>query len=78
MGGVAERTEVGVVGCFDEDSAAGLGEAVDFLDRRDDVFNVLDDVYQQDAVETAVAKRQRAAIDVGDDVGSGVAVVVDA
>ena len=75
--GVAERAEVGVVRRFDHDPGAGLSDAVELFDRADDIGDVLDDVDEPDLREDAVAERQLAGIDVGDDVGSGVRIAVD-
>ncbi len=77
MGGVAERTEVGVVRCGDENPPIRGQQAMEFLHRPDDIRNMLDDVYRPHLSEGAVAKWKREVVEVRDDVGFGVGVAVE-
>ncbi len=50
---------------------------MDFFDRGDDVGDMLDDVYKPDFAEYVVPEREFSRVNVGDDIGGGVAVAVD-
>jgi len=79
MGGVAEGTEVGVVGGSEEDAAAGPGQAMKLLHGADHILHVFNHVDSADLSEGAVAKGVRKAVEVGEDVGAagGIAVETD-
>src|SRR5580704_3893993 len=78
VGGVAERAVVGVVRRGNENRAAGFCDAVKFFHRGDDVGDVFDDVLAANVVEGVVFKRERAFIEMRDDVGGGVDVHIEA
>jgi imidazolonepropionase-like amidohydrolase len=78
MGGVAERTVIGVVRCLDSDTAAGAYEAMEFLHGADNVGNVFDNVDGAEMVEGAVAERVREGIEIAENVGGAGGVGIDA
>src|SRR5262245_37062727 len=78
MGGIAERTEVGVVRGFDPHRAAGADEPMELLHRADHVGQVFDHVDGGDAIERAVAERVREAVEIGEDVGAARGIAVEA
>ena len=78
MGGIAEGTEIGVVRRDDVDGAAWAHQAMEFLNRADDVGYVLDHVYGPQLIERIVAERVREMVEVADDVGVRPGVAIDA
>ena len=77
MGRVAERAEVRVMGCGDEDAAARGQQAVEFFHGPDDIGNMLDDVDGAHLPKRIVAEGEREMVQVADDVGFGVGVAVE-
>src|ERR1035441_10542886 len=77
VGGVAERTEIGVVRRLDPHRAARAHQAVKFLHGADDVAHVLDRVNGGHAVERTVGERVRQSIQVHQHVGAAGGVPVD-
>jgi len=78
MGGIAERTEIGVMRRGDEDRSTSARDAVEFLHGGDNVGDVFDDVNGADFVKYAFAKGKRAAVNVAEDVGRGAGILVNA
>ena len=77
VGGIAERTVVGVVRGLDSDAAAGYDEAVKFFHGADYVGHVLDDVNGAQAPEGAVGEGIREAVEIAEDVGGAGRVEID-
>ena len=67
--GVAERTEVGVMGSFDAHESPRADEAMKFLHGADDVGDVLDDVYGVEFVEGVVREGVWEMVQGADDIG---------
>jgi len=78
MGGVAKGAEVGVVGGDDDGAAVGAEEAMEFFDGADDVGDMLDDVDGADFAKGGVAEGPGEAVEVGDNVGAGMRIAVEA
>jgi hypothetical protein len=62
----------------DENRAAGFCDAMKFFHGGDDVGDVFDHVLAADVVEGVVFERERAFIEMRDDVGGGVHVHIEA
>ena len=69
VGGIAERTEVGVVRRDDERLAAGTQQAVEFLHGLDYVGDMLDHMNGLQFIEDRVAERVGKTVEVADYVG---------
>ena len=78
MGGVAERTEVGIVRRDEKYSAPGHQQAMEFLHCADDVGDVLDDVHGPQRCKGVVAERIREAVKIAQDVRAAGGVAIDA
>jgi len=78
VGRIAEGAEVGVVRGDHEDLAAGAHQAVEFLHGAYDVGDMFDDVYGLEGVEGAVFERVGEVVEIGQNVGAGCGVAVDA
>src|SRR5579872_4025577 len=78
VGGIAERTEVGVVRCHQKHAPRWRGHAMKFLHGGDHVRDMLDDMDGAHARERIVAKRIRKAVEIADDVGAAARIPVDA
>ncbi|SRR5689334_2919700 len=78
VGGIAERTEVGVVRRDDERLAAGTQQAVEFLHGLDYVGDMLDHMNGLQFIEDRVAERVGKTVEVAEHIGTGGRVAVDA
>ena len=78
VGGVAERTVIGVVGGFDANEATWFYEAVELLHRTDHVCQMLDDVDRPQLVERAVRQGVREPVQIANNVGCARRINVDA
>jgi len=78
VGGVAEGTEVGVMGRLDENPPARLEQTVEFFHGADDVSQMLHDMNGAHGCKRPVAKRVRKLIEVAQHIGSAGGVAVNA
>ena len=77
VGGVAERTEIGVMRSDNHHAAARTAETVKLLHGADDIGYVFNDVDRANLVERAVPKRVREPVQVTKDIGAGGGIPVD-
>jgi len=78
VGGIAEGTEIRVVRRHNVESSTGPRDPVELLRGGYYVADVLDDVNGTEFVKHAIAKRQRAAVNVAEHVGRRPGISVDA
>ena len=63
----------------DDDDAPAIGEqAVKFFHGADDVANMLNDVHGANLSEAAVGKGERELVEIGNDVGAGFRIAIEA
>ena len=74
--GVTERAVVSVVRGFNMDPAAGLDQPVKLFHGLDDIGHMFDHVDGAQTIETVGFERVREAVQIGQNVGAGVGVIV--
>lgn len=70
VGGIAPRTVIGIVGCYEIDGPARAGNAMHFCNRIHYAIQVLDDLHSTDVLKGVVGERQ-GAVQVADYVRGG-------
>src|SRR5256885_402280 len=76
--GIAERTEVRVMGRFDAHAAARTYQAVEFLHGGDHIVKMFDHMNCDHAIEAVIGEWIGVVIEVANDVSTACGVVIDA
>jgi hypothetical protein len=76
--GIAERTEICVVWRDDDGASAGREQPMELFDGANDVGDMFNDVDGSDFLNGLIAQRPWEAVEIGDHIGAGVCVAIQA
>src|SRR6266404_3989877 len=78
MRGIAERTEIRIMGRFDAHATTRTNQAVEFLHDGDHIVEMFDHMNRDYAIEAVIREGIGSAIEVANDVSAACGVVIDA